>query len=438
MADPDRSPSASAARPERVTAYHVGLFVLLTLATFFEGFDTALAGLVLPVIGEEFEASADALGAALSWAGVGMVLAFFAIRAADRIGRRPVFLTALAGFALFTLATGLAENLATFTALQLVARLFLVTELALAYVILSEELPAHVRGRANGLLGGFASVGAAVPMLLLAPLVETGTGWRGLFLVGAVPLVLWPLYWRVLREPAAFVARRAATPAQPLRAELREWLRVLEPGLRRHFLGASALWWTVNFWSGTALYFFTLFAFREHGWGAEQLTLLPWGMIPFGIAGYAASGFLMDRIGRRPTATAFLLASTAATLFCYRASSDVELYLGYFALVGLGGLWTIAATVTAELFPTELRATASGLANNVVGRTGIIVGPLVAGWLSTSLGSTSTAISGLAGVNLACIPIIWWALPETRGRALPGSAPPAVATVATAGPPDGP
>ena len=401
-----------------VTPYHRRLFALLTLATFFEGFDTALAGLVLPVIGEEFNADADALGAALSWAGVGMILAFFAIRAADRVGRRPVLLVSVAGFALFTLATGLAPNLAAFAALQLVARLFLVTELALAYVVLSEELPAHLRGRANGLLGGFASVGAAVPMLLLAPLLAAGIGWRGLFLVGALPLLLWPLYWRILREPGAFAARRASAPAPPLRVEWREWLRVIAPGLRRRFLGAAALWWTVNFWSGTALYFFTFFAFREHGWTAEHLTVLPWGMIPFGIAGYAASGFLMDRIGRRPTATLFLAASTLATWFCYRASTDLELYLGYFALVGLGGLWTIAATVTAELFPTDLRATASGLANNVVGRTGIVIGPAVAGWLSTSLGSTSTAITGLALVNLVCIPIVWWALPETRGTSL--------------------
>ena len=423
MADPERTPkSPNEAGAAGLTPYHRRLFALLTVATFFEGFDTALASLVMPLISDDFGADADAVGSALSVAGVGMILAFFAIRAADRIGRRPVLLASVAGFALFTLATAFAPDLTAFALFQLAARFFLVTELALAYVMLSEELPAALRGRANGLLGGFASVGAAIPMLLLAPLVEAGSGWRALFWIGAVPLLLWPLYWRVLREPAVFVAQRRTAPqtraTDPIIDELLEWVRVLAPEYRRRFVGAAALWWTVNFWSGTALYFFSFYAFREHGWTPEHLARLPWGMIPLGVLGYAAAGFAMDRFGRRPTATLFLAASTAATVSCYQATSDLGLYLGYFALVGLGGLWTVAATVTAEIFPTDLRATASGLANNVVGRTGIVVGPKIAGLLATTLGATSSAITGLAFVNLLCIPIVWWALPETRGSVL--------------------
>jgi putative MFS transporter len=398
-----------------LTAYHRRLFALLTLATLFEGFDTALAQLALPVLGEEFGATRAELGLALSIAGIGMILAFIAIRAADRRGRRPILLVAVAGFALLTLATAFAPTLPVFTALQFGARFFLVTELALAYVVLSEELPPEIRGRANGWLGGFASVGAAIPMLLLAPLTEAGLGWRGLFALGAIPLLLWPVYWRVLREPVVFERRRKQAPAPPLRHELREWLRVLAPGVRARFAGAAALWWTVNFWSGSALYFFTIFAFQERGWTADHLTLLPWGMIPAGIAGYAASGWSMDRFGRRPTATAFLIASTIATILCFQAQSDLAIYLGYFAMVGLGGLWTIAATLSAELFPTELRATASGLANNIVGRTGIVIGPAASGALAETWGSIAMAVSALALVNLLCIPILWLTLPETRG-----------------------
>ena len=406
---------------DRITPYHRRLFALLTVATFFEGFDTALAQLILPVLGADFAASPDELGLALSVAGVGMILAFGPIRSADRWGRRPVVLVSVAGFALLTLATAFAPSLALFSALQLGARFFLVTELALAYVLLSEELPARTRGRANGLLGAFASVGAAVPMLLLAPLSEAGWGWRGLFALGALPLLMWPLYWRVLREPAVFVERRRRSPAPPLRQEWHEWMRVFAPSLRRRFVGAAALWWTVNFWSGSALYFFTFHAFDERGWTPEHLTVLPLGMIPAGILGYAGSGWLMDRIGRRPAATLFLAASTAATWLCFQATSDLGTYLGYFAMVGAGGLWTIAATLTAELFPTDLRATASGLANNVIGRTGIVAGPAVAGALAVWLESTALAVCALSLVNLLCIPVVWRTLPETRGIRLGGA-----------------
>lgn len=418
MSSPDLpAPPPPATRPG-FTPYQRRLFALLTIATFFEGFDVALAGLLLPVLGAEFGADAGALGRVMAIAGSGMVLAFFAIRAADRLGRRPVLLASIAGFAVLTLATAFSRDLATFTALQLGARFFLVTQLALAYVILSEELPPEVRGRANGWLGGFASVGAAVPYALLSSFEDLGIGWRGLFGLGAIPLLLWPLYARTIREPAVFVARQRERPAPPLRQEVREWLRLVAPGVRLRFAGVAAFWWTVNFWSGTALAFFTLYAFQERGWDAGQLTWLPLGMIPAGITGYAISGFVMDRFGRRVAASAFLIASTAATWIAFGSTATAGIMAGYFAMVGLGGLWTIAATWTAELFSTDLRATASALTNNVIGRTGIVVGPVVAGTLAESLGSIQLAITWLAAVNLICVPIVWWTLPETRGIAL--------------------
>src|SRR5262245_51375816 len=119
-----------------------------------------LASLVLPVIGREFGAGPAELGDALAASSLGMLAAFLVMRVADRVGRRPVFLASVAGYAPLTLATAFVQSPASFTALQLVARLLMVVELSLAYLILSEELPPDARGRANGLLGAFARAGA--------------------------------------------------------------------------------------------------------------------------------------------------------------------------------------------------------------------------------------------------------------------------------------
>ncbi len=397
-----------------LSPYQKKLFALLAVATFFEGFDTKLASLVLPMLGRDFDAGPQELGAVLSISGVGMMAAFAVIRLADRVGRRPVLLAAVGGFALLTLATAFASSVATFTALQFGARLLLVTELALAYVLLGEEFPSALRGRAIALLGAFASVGASLPAFFLAPLEDWGIGWRGLFAAGALPLLLLPVYARVLREPALFTARREVAPTG-WRAEWRAWGALVSPALRRRTLGVSALWWTVNFWSATALFFFTLYAFEERGWTAADLQWLPLGTIPIGFIGYAAAGFAMDRVGRRPTASLYLVGGTLAAAFCFQATRDAWIYAGYFALIGLGGLWTIASTLTTELFPTPLRATAMGLANNLIGRTGLIVGPAVAGALAEHTGSTGDAVTRLALVNLFCVPLVWWCLPETRG-----------------------
>ncbi len=398
------------------------LFALLTIATFFEGFDTRLVALVQPVIGREFGASREALGQAVGLSSLGMVFAFFVIHLADRVGRRPVFLGALAGYALLTLATAFAPSLFAFTVLQFFARMAMVVELGLAYLILSEEMPAEIRGRVNGVFGGCVAIGASVPDALLHPLDQWGIGWRGLFLIGAVPLFLFPFYVRHLTETTAFRARQeqAGGTRSTLAREL-ELLRVLVSSAYRSRLAAiTARWVLVNFWSGTALYQFTLYVFDERGWRPEDLVLLPLGTIPCGLFGYALAGFSMDRIGRRGAASLYFLVAGVATVVCYQASGGGTILAGYFALIGLGGVWAIVTTWTAELFPTELRATASGFANNLVGRFGLVFGPIVAGLLGGALASTADAVSLLAIVPLLGIPIAWL-LPETNAIVLSGS-----------------
>ena len=209
-------------------------------------------------------------------------------------------------------------------------------------------------------------------------------------------------------------------PGSTLARELAQ-LRILFSSAHRFRLAAiTALWLIVSFWSGSALYSFTFYLFEERGWGAEDLVLLPLGTIPCGLFGYSLAGFAMDRIGRRAAASLYFFVAGAATVVCYQASGGGPILAGYFALVGLGGIWAIVTTWTAELFPTELRATASGFANNLVGRFGLVFGPIVTGLLGGALVSTADAVSLLALVPLLGIPIAW-SLPETN--AIPLSAP---------------
>jgi len=398
------------------TAYHRLLFPLLALCTLFEGFDTKLASLVLPVIGREFGAGPEALGDALAASSVGMMAAFLVMRVADRAGRRPVFLAAVAGYAALTLATGFAPSLAWFTALQVVARLLMVVELALAYVILSEELLPDARGRANGLLGAFASVGASVPALLLAPLEDAGVGWRGLFAVGAIPMLMFPVYWRHLRETPVFERAPAARPG--FAEEWRAFRALLGAGRRARLAGITALWVTVSFWSGTALYFFTYYVFEERGWTARDLQWLTLGTVPTGFAGYWLAGWLMDRWGRRPAAVAYLALGTLATAICFQSTDTRVIYAGYWALIALSGLWTIASVITAELYPTQQRAAALGVTNHLLGRIGLVLGPILTGRLAVALGSTGDAVTWLSLANLLCVPCFLWLVPETRGADL--------------------
>ena len=413
--------NASQTRPESTSAWGAlrqmgpwsGLFVLLCVATFFEGFDTKLASFVQPVIRDDFGASVGEVGTAVGISSFGMVLAFFVILLADTVGRRPIFLAGLAAYAVFTFATAFAPNLVTFTVLQFFGRMAMVVELFLAYLILSEEMPAEIRGRVNGIFASTAAFGAAIPAALLAPLQTMGVGWRGLFLIGALPILLFPLYYSRIKETRAFQDRTDVHKSYG--EDFRRIARSLWHSEHRgRLIRMSCLWLAINFWSGTAMYFFTTYVYDERGWTPEDLQLLPWGTIPIGLAGYIYSGFLMDRIGRRPAASVYFVAAFLATLLCYRSTENWAIYLGFFLLFGMNGVWVIITTWTTELFPTETRATALAIANNLVGRMGLVFGPIVAGLLSESWASPSLAISALSLVTLAILPVVW-SLPETNG-----------------------
>jgi putative MFS transporter len=388
------------------------LFWLLGAVVVVEGFDTNVANVVLPYVGDTFAAGASELTNAQGLIALGAVAAFFTIQCADRWGRRPVLLVAVLAFSLLSLGTALTRDLRQFVALQFLARTALVTQLTIAYVLLSESMTATRRGRVNGMLAAFASAGAALPALLLEPLVRSGHDWRSLFVLGAAPLLVVPALWRWVQESPAFLLRRTEAHGPPSIA--RQLRRLLAPDLRRRFLGVSALWFVINFWVGATMFLFTLYAVRERGWTPADLQ----AVAPFGLAcafaGYAGAGILMDAIGRRPAAAALLVAGGVATLVTFRAQSFVAVAAGWVCLQALQGIWPVAYTLTTELFPTEVRASANGLAHNLLGRWGQVAGPLSVNMVAAALGTTGAAVAALAGVTLLALPILRWGLPETR------------------------
>ena len=388
------------------------LFFLLSLAAVFEGFDTKLASLVLPQLGDDFGVGPEVLFPMLSALNLGMVLGVLLIPLADRWGRRPIFLLCFGGYATFTLATAFATNPILFASIQLVAKALMVSQLAVAYVILSEEFPARIRGRANGLMGAFASVGAALPAWFLAPLENTDFGWRGLFLMGSIPLLLLPLYLRRLPETALFESLRGSQERLRLRSMLR---RLLGPRTRRRFIGITLLWFIISFWSSVAMFSFTFYVFNERGWSAEDLQWVPLAAVPFAFLGYALAGVAMDFLGRRSAAALFMLGGTAAALCCYQSTDYWVIVASWTALQTLQGVWTIATTMTAELFETEVRASANALSHNLLGRWGMVLGPLAVGFLAGPLGSTADAVTLLVFANLLALPVLLWMIPETRG-----------------------
>ncbi|SFR90462.1 MFS transporter [Sphingomonas jatrophae] len=401
---------------ERITRSHVALIALLTIVVMFEGFDISATSVVLPYLGKEFGAEPPELGRALSLIALGSIVAWATVRLGDRFGRRPILLFSAAAFSIGSLATVLVQDVAGYVAVQLVTRIFLVTQIATAYVIVSETLPPAARGRANGLLGAFGSFGAALPYLLLAPALETPLGWRMLFVIGAVPLLTLPFLWAWLRETPVWLAARAS--GAPRLSALEELRQLTAPGLRRNALTMTLLWLIVNFASSVSALFFTLYVVKERGWAATDFALIaPIGLMG-AFVGYAGAGWLMDRIGRRWTLTLYMGALGALTMLCYTATGWWTVAGAFLGIQAVIGVWVVAYTLNSELFPTHLRAAANGWCHNLLARWGVVIAPFVLGALTARMGAIGPAATALGAVAWAAIPVAWLLLPETRGRRL--------------------
>ncbi|WP_254716648.1 MFS transporter [Actinomadura sp. WMMB 499] len=186
------TPPASAARApveQTWTPRLWGVLGVLCLVLFLDGLDVSMVGVALPSIGAELGLSTTSL----QWIVNGYVLGYGGLlllggRTADLLGRRRVFLIALAVFAVASLVGGLVDNGALLIVTRFVKGLAAAFTAPTALSILTttfHEGPA--RNRALSVFSVFGASGYSSGLILGGLL--TGLGWRWTFLT-PVPLAL--------------------------------------------------------------------------------------------------------------------------------------------------------------------------------------------------------------------------------------------------------
>ena len=129
-------------------------------------------------------------------------------------------------------------------------------------------------------------------------------------------------------------------------------------------------------------------------------------------------GRLLDSWGRRPAATVILLGMAVSVVAAYQlhALPMLTLALAVFVFC-VSAAFTVLNSFTVELFPTDCRAEAYAWANNLLGRSGYVLGPAVVGAAAGTYGWGDT-ISLTALCPLAALALILWLLPETKWQQL--------------------
>ncbi len=384
---------------------------LATVGLVFDGYDLVVYGTVVPLflrdpgqIGEVTPALAGALG---SYALIGVLVgALLAGSFADVVGRRKVMLTAYAWFSVGMALTALATSTTAFGLLRFVTGIGVGALVATTGALVAEFAPAGRKNLANAITYSGVPLGSLLAALLAILLLET-IGWRGMFWIGALPLVtLLPLAFLKMPESPAWLASRGRIE-EARTVAARTGVSFAEPGTDEPLAVAPALEGRAGF-AGLASRIYLLPTILLGVLSATGLLLVyalnTWLPELMGRAGFSTNGslaFLLvlnggavlgalaasrfaDRFGPKPVvAASFTLGAAAIALLT--VSLPLGVLLAFVAVVGLGtsGTQILIYGFVATYYRTNVRSAGVAWCAGF-GRLGGIGGPLIGGLLIAS------------------------------------------------------
>jgi MFS transporter, putative metabolite:H+ symporter len=454
MASPGSPPADpvavhSAARLDRLplTRWHWKITVVVGIGSFFDLYEVFLGGVLGPVLAKEWRLDATGKALVISAGFIGMFFGAIVLgRAADRFGRRRMFLFNLAGYSLLSLAAAAAPDLTVFVVLRICAGFMIGAELTLVDTYLSEFIPYRVRGRYIAWAYTVGFLGVPLAALLGGRFVAHHqlliAGWRWLLIIGGVgALAAWLLRTQLPESPRWLTVRGRASEAEQVVSSIEETVRRQrgadlppvrpapeEPAerlpLTEMFAGQyrrrSIMLWIFQLLQTVGYYGFgTLAPVVLIAKGFPVVTSLGFAALSF--LGYpigsALSIPLVDRFERK-----FLIIGSALAMgvlgIVFGAARQPWL------IVTAGFLLTCASNVfsngfhiyEAEIFPTRLRSTAIGFAYSL-SRAASALLPFIAISVLDSLGATAVFTGSAILMAVLCLDVALLG-PRSTGRSL--------------------
>ena len=384
--------------------FHYKLLLVTGLGWLFDSMDTGLIAFILPVLAKEWGLASGQMGLIGSIGLIGMALgAVVSGTIADRIGRKKVFTITVLLYSIASAFCALSWNYQSLLVFRFLVGFGLGGELPVAATLVSEYAPSRVRGRFIVLLESFWGLGwiaAACIAYFFIPLY----GWRMAFLIGALPALYvclirmhMPESVRYLlahgrigeaRQIVVSLERQLHVPVAPFVSEKETVPVVAKASFRelwkKPFASRTIMLWLV--WFGINFSYYGIFMWLpslvfQQGFTVvktfEYVLIMTLAQLP----GYYCAAWLVDKIGRKYTLSAFLLFSGVASYFFGHASTAAALMMwgsvmSFFNL----GAWGVLYTYTPEQYPTAIRALGSGWAAGF-GRFGGMAAPMMVGAL---------------------------------------------------------
>lgn len=400
-----------------MTARERAVLVATCVSSLGSFYTMAVTTFAMPQIQRGLEIPEDELGSLFALMRFGTLFSLGLGVLADRVGRRRLLIASVIGVAACNIATAFVQSGTSLAALQLCARLFVGGQILLAGVVVSEELSAENRGFGLGILTAVGGLGGALTLLAYSFVDQLPFGWRSLFILGGFGLLVVPWLIKGLQETQRFEGQEAAGHGADT---AQGGARPLSELFGRHAAKVVALVLivlpvTVILEPGSV--FVSKHLQDGLGYSPAQVGLM---LALCGIGapvGNMLGGTLSDKLGRRTvTIGVSCLLSGAVALF-YNAATLPAISAGLAMLfVSIGGLQVLHIALSTELFPTDVRSTASGV-REAAGTIGSSLGLALTSALYGFTGSHADSVTWML-VLTPIAPLVLLFVPETAGREL--------------------
>ncbi len=434
------------ARLDRIPVwpYERKLLWIVGAGYFFAFFDIVTISFAAPVIATQFHVSKATVTLSVTSSLIGYIIGAFADSTiADKWGRKLSLGISVAVFSIGTVLAALSTNVVELIVFRFISGLGIGAEIAAVTTYIGELSPARLRGRYTSWATTAAYAGfAVVPFIARALVPNFASGWRILFLIGALggftilfmrrnlpPSPRWLVTQGRTEEAEEVVAEAEEKARENIDGRLPEPEPVPEEAkaerfpiaalLRPPMLSRVALFvgiWFIYYIGNYGWLTLAPTLFTDKGYSlADSTTYLVVSGIGFLVGAFATTRFT-DRLERKYTiAVIAVIWGISLLVIGYKVSPTIIIVFGFIASTAIGLLVPLLYTYTAEHFSTNARATGVALTDGL-GHIGGALAPLIVLGANSAWGFSSAflvmAISGFVAGALILLGI------QATGRSL--------------------
>lgn len=331
-------------------------------------------------------------------------------RAAEKYGRRPILMVNILFFSIFELLSAAAPSLTMFLVLRVLYGVAMGGIWGVASSLAMETIPDRSRGLMSGIFQAGYPFGYLLAAVVYGSLFEI-VGWRGLFVIGAIPIILLPfIYFKVPESPVWLAARE------------RKESTALLPVLKSHWklcIYLVLLMAAFNFFSHGTQDMYPAFLKIQHGFDPKTVSIIAISYNIASIIGGVFFGVLSEKIGRKKAI--IIAAALALPVIPLWAFSGGSLMLGIGAFLMqfmVQGAWGVIPTYLNELVPANTRAVLPGFVyqlGNLIASVNATLQAAIAEHHGQNYGLAMAIIAGTVAIVIA---VLVYFGKDTRGKAI--------------------